>query len=310
VRRHDDEAALVQARVRVFQRAVGPVLEFYRQSGRLRIIEVDDTPAVVHERVLNVVRGLDSGQPPAPVLPGEFELPDWHRAPAGPAAAVARAGLGLALLGGPGSGKGTQADALSRELHLPHLSTGDLFRENLRLATKLGKLSKGYMDRGELVPDEITEAMVRERLGRPDTAAGFLLDGFPRTRPQAEALNDMATDLHRPLAGVIFIQVSDDEIVRRLSGRLICRQCQSPYHLQFKPPKQDGRCDGCGGELYQRDDDNPVTVRARLKTFHAQTEPLIGYYRHAGLLTEIDGEGDVPAVTAATLKVAQQLKSV
>ncbi len=171
--------------------------------------------------------------------------------------------------------------------------TGDLFRENLRQQTELGKLAKAYMDRGELVPDDITEAMVQARLARSDVRHGFLLDGFPRTLPQAEALEEMIVHLRRRLAGVLYLNVSDEELVQRLSGRLICRQCQAPYHRKFKPPRKDGACDSCAGELYQRDDDNPATVRARLKTFHAQTEPLTAYYEQAASLRTIRGEGDV-----------------
>jgi adenylate kinase len=211
------------------------------------------------------------------------------------------------LLGGPGSGKGTQAEQLSKELKLPHIATGDLFRDNLQNVTDLGKLAKTYMDRGELVPDDVTDAMVAERLARSDTRDGFILDGFPRTLPQARALADMLAGLKRRIAGVLYINVSDEAIVDRLSGRLICRNCQTPFHRQFKPPRNPGVCDNCSGELYQRADDNPDTVRARLKTFHAQTEPLIGHYAKAGLLHEISGEGDVSAVVARSLAAARSL---
>ena len=214
------------------------------------------------------------------------------------------------LLGAPGSGKGTQAETLSRELKLPHVASGDLFRENLRQATELGRLAKGYMDRGDLVPDEITEGMVRERLARPDTAAGFILDGFPRTLPQAHALGEMLAGLGRRLAGVVCINVPDEAIVTRLTGRLICRECQTPYHRVFKRPVREGVCDRCGGKLYQRDDDNPETVRARLRTFHAQTAPLIQFYRDAGLLHEVDGQGELDTVIAHTLATARDLQSV
>jgi len=198
---------------------------------------------------------------------------------------------------------------LSSELKLPHIATGDLFRENLRQATDLGRLAKVYMDRGELVPDEVTEAMVRERLARPDTAAGFILDGFPRTLPQAVALSEMLPDLERRLAGVLFIAVSDEAIVDRLSGRLVCRQCQTPYHNRYNPPQKEGLCDRCSGELYQRDDDQPDTVRARLRTFHAQTEPLIQFYRDAGLLAQVEGQGPLASVTAHTLAAARALEN-
>jgi adenylate kinase len=219
----------------------------------------------------------------------------------------ARPSLDLVLLGGPGSGKGTQAEQLSKQFKLPHIATGDLFRDNLKNATDLGKLAKTYMDRGELVPDDVTEAMVEERLSRPDTHDGFILDGFPRTLPQAQALMDMMAGLRRRIAGVLYINVSDEAIVNRLSGRLICRNCQTPYHKQFKPPKKPDVCDNCGGALYQRDDDNPNTVRARLRTFHGQTEPLIEYYDKAGLLHEISGEGEVSQVVERSVSAARNL---
>ncbi|MGV3754949.1 MAG: adenylate kinase [Verrucomicrobiota bacterium] len=215
--------------------------------------------------------------------------------------------MNLVLLGGPGSGKGTQAESLSREFNLPHIATGDLFRENLKNDTDLGRLAKGYMNRGELVPDEVTEAMVRERLARPDTAPGFVLDGFPRTLPQAMALADILHRFRRHLTGVIYIAVSDEAIVQRLSGRWICQNCQAPYHLQFKPPTKAGTCDLCGGPLIQRDDDNATTVRSRLKTFHAQTEPLIEHYAKAGLLHKVQGENAVKEVTSQSVSIIRQL---
>ena len=228
--------------------------------------------------------------------------------PALPAAQRAAGGLNLVLLGGPGSGKGTQAEELHAQFALTHIATGDLFREHLRAETDLGKLARIYMDRGELVPDDVTEAMVEERLTQPDTRAGFVLDGFPRTLPQAEALTDILAQLHRQVTSVLYINVADQEIVTRLAGRRICRSCQAPYQLTFKPPAQAGICDLCGGALEQRDDDNPQTIRARLKTFHAQTAPLIQYYKAAGLLVEIDGRGEVAAVKERTVAAARSLR--
>lgn len=216
--------------------------------------------------------------------------------------------LDLVLLGGPGSGKGTQAERLSAHFHLPHIATGDLFRENLKQGTALGELAKSFMHRGELVPDSVTDAIVRERLSRPDACAGFILDGFPRTLSQARALTDMMAHLERRLAGVLFIRVTDEEIVRRLSGRLICRSCQASYHSQFKPPVRASACDACGGALYQRDDDTPATVRARLETFHARTEPLVAYYERGGLLVDIMGEGDVSQVAERTVAAAGSIR--
>lgn len=215
--------------------------------------------------------------------------------------------LDIILLGAPGSGKGTQAEKLTKELNLVHIATGDLFRENLKNETELGKLAKSYMDKGALVPDDVTVSMAKDRIDRPDTANGFVLDGFPRNLAQAEALTKIQAELDRKLSGVLYIKVSDEEIVGRLSGRWICRSCQTPFHLKFKPPVKEGVCDLCGGELYQRDDDNPTTVRTRLETFHQQTAPLIDYFTQAGLLVEIEGEGDVAAITETVIAAAKAL---
>ncbi|HEY68469.1 MAG TPA: adenylate kinase [Thermoflexia bacterium] len=213
----------------------------------------------------------------------------------------------LVLLGPPGAGKGTQAERLEKELHLPHIASGDLFRENLKRKTELGLLAKKYMDRGDLVPDDVTIAMVRQRLQWPDCDQGAILDGFPRTLAQAKSLDEMLAEMGRRLDGVLYIAVPDEELVRRLSGRWICRRCQTPYHTVFSPPAQKGVCDACGGELYQRDDDKPETVRARLKVYHQQTAPLIDYYRRAGLLVEVDGSGDIETVSTALLKAIRSL---
>lgn len=215
--------------------------------------------------------------------------------------------MNIILLGPPGAGKGTQADLLQQELDTPHVASGDLFRYNLKNATELGLLAKKYMDRGDLVPDDVTIAMVRDRLERPDCNHGVILDGFPRTIPQAEALSEMLQEMGRKLDGVLSIDVSEDELVRRLSGRRICRNCQTPYHVDFSPPEQAGICENCGGELYQRDDDQPATVRNRLKVYFEQTAPLIDYYREAGLLHEIDGQGDIKTVNAALLATIRKL---
>lgn len=210
--------------------------------------------------------------------------------------------MNIILLGPPGAGKGTQADLLQHELDIPHVASGDLFRYNLKNETELGLLAKTYMDRGDLVPDDVTIAMVRDRLERPDCDNGVILDGFPRTIPQAEALSEMLQEMGRKLDGVLSIDVSEDDLVRRLSGRRICRDCQTPYHVDFSPPEQEGICENCGGELYQRDDDQPATVRNRLKVYFEQTAPLIEYYREAGLLREIDGQGDIATVNRALLE--------
>ncbi len=211
--------------------------------------------------------------------------------------------LFLVLLGGPGAGKGTQAERLSAALEIPQVSTGDLFRENLRNETELGLLAKGYMERGELVPDEVTVGMVRERLSRPDAAKGAVLDGFPRTIAQAEALGSLLTDLGFKLAVVPYIKVPEDVLLARLAGRWTCRGCGAMYHELFSPPQQAGMCDRCGGELYQRPDDTPETQRHRIEVYFEQTAPLINYYREKGLLVEVDGRPGIDEIQAELLNV-------
>jgi adenylate kinase len=207
----------------------------------------------------------------------------------------------LVLLGPPGAGKGTQAEHIADHYGIPNISTGDIFRANVAERTSLGEIAKSYMDEGDLVPDDLTIAMVRDRLSH-DTDAGFLLDGFPRTVPQAEAFSQMLDDLDEPLDAVLKLQVDDDEVVRRLSGRRICRSCGRTFHVELDPPKAEGVCDACGGELYQRDDDKPETVRRRLQVYHEQTRPLVEFYEARGLLRIVAGTGVVSDVTARAIK--------
>jgi adenylate kinase len=203
----------------------------------------------------------------------------------------------VVLLGPPGAGKGTQAQIVAQELNLAHVSSGDLFRENLKAETELGKLAKQYMDRGELVPDDVTIAMVKDRLSREDAAKGALLDGFPRTPPQAEALAKMLAEMKAMVAVVPYISVPAEVLVDRLSGRWTCRAAGHVYHEKFNPPQQTGVCDVDGSELYQRDDDKAETVQNRIRVYMEQTSPLIEYYRKAGLLVEIDGTQAIEQVS-------------
>jgi adenylate kinase len=209
------------------------------------------------------------------------------------------------LMGPPASGKGTQADRLHEQLTLPHVASGDLFRHNLRNQTELGLRAKGFMDRGELVPDDITIAMVLDRLAQPDCQAGALLDGFPRTVAQAEALDEALAQQGNRIDLVLDIQVPRDELIVRVTGRRLCRACGASYHMKFAPPKEAGVCDKCGGELYQRDDDTEETAEKRLEVYEAQTRPLIAYYRETGVLVGIDGDQSIDAVTAALKEAIQ-----
>jgi len=202
----------------------------------------------------------------------------------------------IIFLGAPGAGKGTQAANVAQELRLVHIATGDLFRQALEEGTQLGIKAKSYMERGELVPNELTIAMVLERLKAPDGRGGAILDGFPRNLEQAEALNKALAGQDRIVDKVVYIKVPEVELLRRLGGRWICHQCPTPYHITSSPPRVWGRCDRCGGELYQRPDDREESIKKRLKVYFAETTPLIDYYARAGKLLEVDGDGEVAEV--------------
>ena len=202
----------------------------------------------------------------------------------------------LILLGAPGAGKGTQAVFLAQEFGLPHVASGDLFREAQNKGTELGLMAKSYMERGQLVPDSVTIKLILERIAAPDCAKGFILDGFPRSLEQAKALDATLVKLKKAIDKAIYIKVSDEELMRRLSGRWICKGCQAPYHMVSSPPKVKGKCDRCGGELYQRMDDTAETVRKRLDVYFAQTTPLIDYYQARGQLLEVNGEQGIDEV--------------
>lgn len=213
----------------------------------------------------------------------------------------------LILLGPPGAGKGTQAEKLSEAYAIPHISTGDMFREAVAEGTALGLQAKGFMEAGQLVPDEVTIGIVRERLHRPDCRKGFLLDGFPRTVPQAEALDEILSELSDGLDAVVSIEASEEKIVRRLSQRRVCGDCGTIYHMESKPPAPDGRCKACGGVIYQRADDSEETVRKRLEVYRLQTEPLIRYYERKGLLRRVSGDNDIETVSRETFKILERV---
>ena len=202
----------------------------------------------------------------------------------------------IVFLGAPGAGKGTQAATVAEKLEMAHIASGDMFREALEKQDDLAVEAKSYMEKGMLVPDEITIRMVLERISAPDCERGVIFDGFPRNLAQAEALDKALVQQTKAIDGVVYIKVSEEELLNRLSGRWICRQCQAPYHAVNSPPRVWGKCDQCGGELYQRSDDTEETVKERLQVYFAQTAPLIDYYAQAGKLLEVDGEGSLDGV--------------
>jgi adenylate kinase len=215
--------------------------------------------------------------------------------------------MNLVMLGPPGAGKGTQAALLADKIEVPHVASGDLFRTALKEETGLGLTAKSYMERGELVPDEVTVAMVRERLLEPDCDSGVILDGFPRTVEQAEALEGILADQGKAIDAALFIDAAEEELVRRLSSRWTCRNCQAVYNVISNPPREEGKCDVCGGELYQRTDDVPETVRNRIRVYRDQTSPLVEHYRGKGLLVTIKSEGGIENVQGKILKALEAL---
>jgi adenylate kinase len=216
----------------------------------------------------------------------------------------------IVLLGAPGAGKGTQADILSRKLKLAHIASGDLFRQALNKGTELGLQAKAYMEKGQLVPNEITIKMVLERIKAPDCKGGIILDGFPRNLEQAKALDEALKKQNKAIDQAVYIKVSQEELLKRLTGRWICRKCQAPYHEIASPPKVAGKCDKCSGELYQRADDNTETIKKRLQVFSAETAPLIDYYSQAGKLLEIRGEGTVEEIGERIISALEKNKKI
>jgi adenylate kinase len=201
--------------------------------------------------------------------------------------------MNIVLMGPPGAGKGTQAEVMARNLFVPHISTGDIFRANIKAGTELGQLANQYISKGDLVPDEVTMAMIRDRLAEDDCAEGFILDGLPRTIGQADALAAVLADQGKSLDKVVNIDVPIEKLIARLSGRRVCRNCSQTYHLLNNPPMEEGICDECGGELYQRADDSEETIKNRLDVYVAQSSPLIEYYEAKGLLLSIDGDQSI-----------------
>jgi adenylate kinase len=221
--------------------------------------------------------------------------------------------LNLILLGPPGSGKGTQGERLQEDFRLPYYATGDILRAAVRDGTDLGKKAKEFMDRGDLVPDDLIIAMIAERIQGPEAADGFILDGFPRTKPQAAALDEEMQRLGRELTAALLIDVSDDEVIRRLSGRRTCVKNGHIFHVEFDPPKNEGICDICGARLEIRDDDKPEVIAHRLETYHEKTEPLVAYYEEKGILKPVDGDrppdevSDSIRALLATLRMEEEI---
>ena len=209
----------------------------------------------------------------------------------------------IIMLGAPGAGKGTQAKKIAAKYEIPHISTGDIFRANIKNGTELGKKAKTYMDQGLLVPDELVVDLVVDRVNQEDCKNGYVLDGFPRTIPQAEALTDALEKLGQKMDYAIDVDVPDENIVRRMGGRRACVGCGATYHIEYAPTKKEGICDTCGGELILRDDDKPETVQKRLDVYHEQTQPLIDYYTKAGILRTVDGTVDIDDVFEAIVDI-------
>lgn len=209
----------------------------------------------------------------------------------------------IIMLGAPGAGKGTQAKMIAEKYGIPHISTGDIFRANIKNGTELGKEAKQYMDQGLLVPDELTVKILLDRVAQPDCANGYVLDGFPRTIPQAEVLDKALDELGDKIDFAINVEVPDENIIRRMGGRRACLSCGATYHIEHIPPKQEGVCDTCGKELVLRDDDKPETVQNRLEVYHNQTQPLIEFYNAKGVLRNVDGTVDMKDVFAAITKI-------
>ncbi len=207
----------------------------------------------------------------------------------------------IIVLGAPGAGKGTQADILSQEMNFPHIASGDLFRQALEEKTEVGLLAKSYMDKGKLVPDDVAIKMILERINQPDCTSGCILDGFPRTLHQAEILDKAFGEQGKAIDKALYIEVPNEKLVKRISGRRLCRVCQTPYHIISSPPKSPGKCDKCGGELYQRSDDKEKTVKERLSIFFAQTVPILDYYKKQNKLIKIKGDFGIQEVARAII---------
>ena len=307
--RPDDRQEIIRNRIQVFQRTTGPVIDFFRKENRLVFLDASRSIDAVCASLAEIFELIQTERPLPSLTAEQHQVIDQYVAkPVAGKVSQHLPSFDLVVMGAPGSGKGTHSAFLADNLNLPHVATGNLFRENLNDDTIMGKIARTYIDRGQLVPDDVSEAMVSERLARSDVRDGFILDGFPRTAPQARALDEIMANMNRAIDGVIYLAVPDEEIVERISGRWICPVCQSPYHLSYKKPKVPGECDKDGATLFQRDDDTPETVRARLKVFHGQTVPVFDYYREEGILIEVPATGEVADVDQRLLEAVKTIK--
>ena len=307
--RPDDRPGILRRRLQVFRRTTGPVLEFYRRGQQLVFLDARGSVESVQAALAGLIsRFRGGGAIPAMNDQQSRTVDEILTEPAWERGTIHQPSLDFVILGAPGSGKGTHATFLARYLGIPHLPTGNLFREHLKGNTILGRIARSHIEQGELVPDDVTEAMVRERLNHPNLDGGFILDGFPRTVAQAQALEEILEDMCRNLAGAIYLSVPDEEIIARLSGRWFCPTCQTTYHEVHNKPRIEGVCDQDATALQQRDDDTPETVRARLKVFHGQTIPVTDYYRQGGFLMEVPAVGEVAEVDQALAAVLQPFK--
>ena len=307
--RPDDRKETIHNRLRVFQRTTSSTLTLYRQGQKLIYLDATGTVTEVCQKLSAILNQIRDGK--STHIPTQEENALLDQLLAGHTVdkvKSAQPSLDIVIMGAPGSGKGTRAAYLAEYMNIPHIATGDLFRENLASDTILGKIAKNYIDRGELVPDDVTEAMVKERLGRRDTHEGFILDGFPRNISQAEALDEIMAEMSRKLDSVIYISVPDEELVQRVSGRRLCPVCQASYHIDFNPPKNANRCDRDDSPLYQREDDDADTVRARLRIFHGQTMQVIEHYRNEGILREVSSNGDMQQVKQDMQNLVNSIK--
>ncbi len=304
--RDDDKPEILGHRLKVFERNTGPVLKRYAEAGCLAVLRAKAPVDRVYQELAPLVSEIAEGRMPVLAKRDGRMLANLWMEPVVPQVGAAKPALNLIILGGPSSGKGTHASFLGQTLGIPHISTGDLFRANISQQTPLGKIAQSYINRGQLVPDDITEGMVRERLSAADADHGFLLDGFPRTMPQVHALDEILAESSRKVDGVIYLNVPDEEIVCRSSGRRICPTCKASYHIAYKKPQKEGICDKDGTALIQRDDDTADTIRARLKAFHAQTAPLVDHFTKRNLLVEVSGVGSVDQTRQSMLSAAQR----